>query len=95
MSAGGRKLGSRQLALLVEAAYEVNSACPWVWISGEQRRPVQTLAQQGLVGCTEELFGLMPRGCLKLRYHNRSLARDAIAGLRRERDAGGVMPWHV
>jgi hypothetical protein len=88
------KLGTRQIALLVEAGHEVSRACPWVWIYGD-RRQVRSLASRGLVGFTDDAFGLMPRGCLALRKHDRPLARRALAGLRRERDSGGVMPWHV
>jgi hypothetical protein len=89
------KLGPRQLELLVEAAAEVTMACPWVWIEGYQRRPVRSLADKGLLGCTGDVFGIMPAGCLELRKHDRQLARKAVAGLRREAAAGSVMPWHV
>lgn len=88
------KLGRHQVGILVEAAFEVTMACPWVWIAGD-RREVGSLSAKGLIGSTEDAFGIMPLGCLMLRHHDRELARKAIAGLRRERDAGGVMPWHV
>lgn len=90
-----KKLGTRQLAVLIEAASEVTTACPWVWIDGYERPAVNTLATRGLVGCTQDLFGIMPAGCLELRKHDRALARKAVAGLRREAAAGSVMPWDV
>lgn len=88
-------LGRRQIAALTEAASEVSSACPWVWIEGYQRREVRTLSARGMVGSTEEVFGIMPRGCLALRRYDRDLARRALAGLRRNLRSGEVMPWHV
>lgn len=87
-------IGARQLAVLVEAAGEVTTACPWVWIGGE-RRQVKSLAGRGLVGCTEDVFGIMPRGCLTLRKYDRELARCAVRRLRREQSRGTVMPWDV
>lgn len=89
------RLGHLQIALLSEAASEVISACPWVWIDGYERRQVRALASKGLIGCTDDAFGITPAGCLELRKHDRELARRAVAGLRREFAAGSVMPWHV
>lgn len=90
-----RKLGHRQIQTLFDAAYEVATACPWVWIDHAERSQVNSLAARGLVGMTENVFGIMPAGCLVLRHYDRALARKAINGLRREQRAGGVMPWHV
>ena len=87
-------LGRHQLDILREAADEVSGACPWLTIDGD-RRPVTSLSERGLVGATEDLFGIMPLGCWHLRRHDRPLARRALAGLRRNRDAGEVMPWDV
>lgn len=89
-----RKLGARQLDVLCEAASEVSSACPWLPITST-RREVLSLGRRGLVGHTEDLFGIMPAGCWHLRTHDRPLAREALAGLKRNRDKGEVMPWHV
>lgn len=91
---GRRRLGTRQIALLLEAASEVASACPWLTIDRDQRA-VRALADRGLVGATHNLFGIMPAGCLELRKHDREAARQAVAGLRRNDRAGEVMPWHV
>lgn len=88
------RLGSRQIAVLAEAAAEVVLACPWLPIAGA-RRQVEALQRRGLIGATEDLFGIMPAGCFALRHHDRDLARRALAGLRRERAAGSVMPWNV
>jgi hypothetical protein len=88
------RLGNRQMEVLVEAASEVTTACPWVTIDSSGRE-VRSLVKRGLLGATHNLFGIMPRGCLRLRHHDRSLARRALAGLKRQRDKGEVMPWHV
>ena len=90
-----RAIGQQQVAVLIEAADEVTTACPWVWIENYERRQVSSLSARGLVGSTEDVFGIMPRGCLVLRSYDRGLARRALAGLRRNRDNGEVMPWHV
>lgn len=90
-----RKLGPRQVESLIEAANEVVSACPWVWIEGYQRRQVDALSNRLLVGSTGDVFGILPRGCLLLRKYDRGLARRAVVGLRRESYKGGVMPWHI
>lgn len=94
MTAPAPRLGLRQMSVLMEAAQEVSVACPWVWMGGD-RRPVESLCSRGLLGATHDLFGIMPRGCLVLRRHDRELARRALQGLRRNRDAGEVMPWHI
>lgn len=94
---GGRTLpplGVRQLALLREAAREVTSACPWVWICSD-RRTVESLAARGLVGTTSDAFGITVEGLLELRRHDRPLALRAAKGLRRNRNEGEVLPWQV
>lgn len=88
------RLGHRQLAILSEAASEVSRACPWVTIDSD-RRLVDSLVRRGLLGASTDLFGIMPEGCLRLRHHDRTLAREALRGLRRNRDRGEVMPWQV
>lgn len=88
-------LGRRQIEVLTEAAAEVVTACPWVWIEPYERRQVEALHSRGLVMSTGEIFGIMPRGCLVLRSYDRPLTRKAVAGLRRERSKGEVMPWHI
>lgn len=88
-------LGRRQVDVLIEAATEVTTACPWVWIEGYERRQVRSLSARGLIGSTEDVFGIMPCGCLRLRRYDQELARRALAGLRRNRDAGEVMPWDL
>lgn len=82
-------LGRRQVAVLVEAASEVASACPWLPIAGT-RRVVWSLSMRGLVGATHDLFGITARGCAVLRRYDRPLARAAAAGLRRERISGPI-----
>ena len=89
-----RKLGPRQMQILEEAAGEVALACPWLPID-TWRRQVDSLVGLGLLGATEDLFGILPLGCWRLRTHDRALARRALAGLKRNRDEGEVMPWHV
>ena len=82
------------LALLVEAASEVSRACPWVPID-DDGDDVAALTALGLLGATDELFGITPAGVRAVRARDHALAMEAIAGLRRNRDAGQVMPWHV
>ena len=91
---GRHRLGARQIAILSEAASEVSRACPWIPIDSD-RRVVESLVRRGLLGATEDLFGITPLGCLRFGRHDRPLAIEAIRGLRRNRDSGGVMPWHV
>lgn len=90
------KLGSAQVSVLTEAASEVCTACPWVWIESYERRQVESLTARGLLGSTRKLFGITPKGCLVMRRYDRDLAQRAIAGLRREASTpGSVMPWDV
>lgn len=89
-----RKLGPRQMQVLLEAAEEVTLACPWLPIA-YSRRQVDSLVGLGLLGATEDLFGILPLGCWRLRTYDRALVHRALAGLKRNRDKGEVMPWHV
>lgn len=89
-----RPLGRRQIAILLEAASEVTRACPWVTIDGD-RRTVESLVVRGLAAATQDLFAIMPAGCMAVRRIDRALAREAVAGLRRNMDQGAVMPWEV
>lgn len=89
-----KQLGRRQVEILMEAASEVSMACPWIPICSD-RRLVDSLVRRRMLGASRNLFGIMPEGCLRLRRYERELARKAIRGLRRNRDQGEVMPWHV
>lgn len=89
-----RGLGTRQRALLREAAAEISRACPWVTIDGD-RRNVRTLVRRGLMAMTADLFAITPAGCLAVRRHDRKLAKEALAGFRRNMAEGQVMPWDV
>lgn len=82
------------LLLLEEAASEVTTACPWVSATGSERE-LSALAVRGWVVFTGTLFTITPTGILVLSRHDPALARRALTGLRRERDQGAVMPWHV
>jgi hypothetical protein len=86
-----RPLGRRQSEVLAEAAREVCFACPWLPI-GSDRRQVESLTTRGLLGSTENLFGITAAGCLAVRHHDRDLAGRALIGLRRNRDAGEAIP---
>lgn len=87
-------LGRRQLELLSEAAGEVARACPWVWICSD-RRIVDSMVRRSLLGATGDAFGITIEGLLELRHHDRGLALRAARGLKRNRDEGEVLPWHV
>lgn len=89
-----RPLGHRQMQILVEAAGEVSRACPWITIDSD-RRIVHSLVRRGLLGATQDLFGIMPLGCLAIRRNHPELARNAARGLRRNVTSGEVMPWQV
>jgi hypothetical protein len=95
-SARGRRrpLGHRQTAILVEAASEVTRACPWVTIDGD-RRTVESLVARGLAASTQDLFAIMPAGCMAIRRTDPQLAREALIGLRRNMREGAIMPWDV
>lgn len=75
-SARGRQrpLEHRQTAILIEAASEVTRACPWVTIDGN-RRMVNSLVDRGLAAAMQDLFAIMPAGCMAIRRSDPSLAR--------------------
>ena len=89
-----RPLGHRQREILHEAASEVSRACPWVIIDGD-RRTVESLVERGLLGATQDLFGITPAGCIAVSRTDRSLGLSAIRGLKRNVALGEVMPWQV
>jgi len=78
----------------MEAASEVTRACPWVTIDGD-RRTVESLVARGLAAATQDLFAIMPAGCMAIRRSDPALAREAVSGLRRNMREGAVMSWDI
>lgn len=89
-----RPLGHRQRSILHEAASEVSRACPWVPIDGD-RRTVESLVRRGLLGATDDLFGITAEGCVVVSREDHELGMSAIRGLKRNRDQGEVLPWQI
>lgn len=91
------RLTPGDLALLAETASEVSKACPWVAIDADDadRPAVEDLVDRGLMAATSDLAAITLAGVLALSRHDRPLARQALAGLRRNVAEGEVLPWDI
>lgn len=76
-----RRLGRHQKRMLIEIGRSAADLKPWTGIAPD-RKIVESLVMRELVEATTRWMRLTPKGVLALRHLNRSMAAQAIGGMR-------------
>lgn len=76
-----RRLGRHQKQILMATGKSAVDLKPWVEIAPD-RKVVESLVMRELVEATTRWMRLTPKGLLALRHLDRSMARQAISGMR-------------